>query len=382
MTSDRGLRRAAVIHAYPHQYAGSQRVVHELALRLPQFGWSLLTVLPDDGPFAERLRRDDLDTSIVTAPRLWRRYGRTLNGPLLLPALTILPLYWLQLARALRRAGIEVAHCNDHRGMLLGGPAARLAGIPCVWHLHNASGPPILTRFGGAIATWIVSNSQATLDALPVLARRAGKITTVYFGVPSQSAAAPSHPDASGGRIVLCGGRLHPSKGQDLLIEAAPSVLRRHPTATFQLAGGAQKGSEAYAERLRAAARAHGLDQTVDFLGFVEDTVELWRAADVYVQPSRDEPFGLGVLEAMMLGKPVVASAVGGLRELVIDGETGLLVAPGDARALSDAICRILDDPALAARMGAAGAERARSTFSIESAVQAIAATYAQLTSP
>jgi len=372
------LHRIAVYHAYPHQYAGAQRVVHELALRLPVHGWSVITVVPDNGPFPERLRRDALDACIVRAPRIWRSYGRALEGPLALPACALLPAYWLKLARAFRALQVDVVHCNDHRGMLLAGPAARLAGIPVLWHLHDAYGPRELTRFGGLVATHIVSNSRATLAALPVLASRRAKTSIVYFGIEANRERC-SEPVANERPVVLCGARLHVNKGQDVLIQAVDLLRQREHNVLVQLAGQPQQGSERYVDQLHAVVREQGLHNHVAFLGFVEDNNSLWRSADVYVQPSREEPFGLGVLEAMMLAKPVVASAVGGLQELVVDGETGLLVPPEDPAALSGAIGELLSDPRLRERLGTAGAERARSVFGIDTAIAAFADLYDKL---
>ena len=89
-------------HAYPHQYAGAQRVVELLTQGLSRHGVQSWVTLPDEGPFPDRLREKGIEVRVVSGPRLWRRYGRALEGPMAAPALGVLPSYWLRLARAIK----------------------------------------------------------------------------------------------------------------------------------------------------------------------------------------------------------------------------------------------------------------------------------------
>ena len=119
------------------------------------------------------------------------------------------------------------------------------------------------------------------------------------------------------------------------------------------------------------------------FLGAVEheDLADYYALADICVVPSRTETFGLVALEAQALGTPVVASAVGGLTEIIADGQTGFLVPERQSQAFADAIARLLDDPELRARMGAAARDRA-ATFTWDRAVDRMAAIYRRVTGP
>jgi glycosyltransferase involved in cell wall biosynthesis len=160
------------------------------------------------------------------------------------------------------------------------------------------------------------------------------------------------------GLMVFTAARLDEVKGIDVLIEAAAKVLAEGLDAHFVVAGeGPLK------PKLKSLASKLGIEGRVCFLGFRDDVEELMAACDVAALPSRYEPFGMPAAEAGACSKPVVASRVGGLREVVVDGETGLLVKPGDADELAEALRKLLTDPSLRAKMGSAGAARALKLF-------------------
>lgn len=171
-------------------------------------------------------------------------------------------------------------------------------------------------------------------------------------------------------RVVLTTARLHRQKGHCYLLQAAALL----PEAVFVLAG---DGPER--PRLEAQARELELAERVVFLGHRDDVPELLAACDLLVLPSLFEGLGLALLEAMAAGKPVVASAVGGIDEVVIDGETGLLVPPADPVALADAIRRILLDTALASSLAAAGKARVSQQFSAETMVERVTQIYGEI---
>ena len=161
-------------------------------------------------------------------------------------------------------------------------------------------------------------------------------------------------------KIVLFAGRHVYDKGVDVLIEAARIILSRRRDVKFVIAG---DGPMRF--HLMWLASVYGLGEKILFTGRLSDE-ELYRAyklADVVVIPSRYEPFGIVALEAMASGKPVVASRVGGLSEVVVDGETGILVPPGDPEALAQAIETLLYDPVLAKKMGATGRRRVEALY-------------------
>jgi glycosyltransferase involved in cell wall biosynthesis len=169
-----------------------------------------------------------------------------------------------------------------------------------------------------------------------------------------------------GDRIVIVIGVLEARKGHAVLFDA----LRRLPDV-----GGVRcvvAGDGALATELEE--RARGLP--IRFLGFRSDVAACLAAADVAVLPSLHEGLGIAALESMAAGRPLVATRVGGLAEVVEDGASGLLVPPGDAAALAAALARLLDDPALAARLAAAAAARVRAKFSVAAMAEGTLACY------
>jgi glycosyltransferase involved in cell wall biosynthesis len=172
-------------------------------------------------------------------------------------------------------------------------------------------------------------------------------------------------------RNIIVVANLRPEKGHDVLMDAAVEVLRRYPGARFQLVGG---GPER--DRLMARAQARGMLHAFAFLGHQDDVPARLADADIFVLPSRSEAFPNAVLEAMASGLPIVSSGVGGILELIDDGTSGLLVPPGDARALADRLCRLMNDPAFASRLGNAARTEAHARYSFDRMVAAFESLY------
>ena len=180
----------------------------------------------------------------------------------------------------------------------------------------------------------------------------------VHYGIASDGAAAPY---TGGDPRLLCVGRLIPIKGHLVLLRALAQARARVPGVTLDVAG---RGPLDPA--LRSYAQELGLADAVRFLGFVSPVEKAIDDAAIVVVPSLGEGFGMVALEAMERARPVIVSAVGGLPEIVADGETGLVVPPADAEALAEAIVALAGDLARASTMGLAGRERALAQFTPE----------------
>jgi glycosyltransferase involved in cell wall biosynthesis len=169
--------------------------------------------------------------------------------------------------------------------------------------------------------------------------------------------------------------RLARDKGLDVLLEACGLLRARGLDLRLALVG---EGEEEAA--LRAQAQRLGLGESVDFLGAVApgDLAPHYRAADVVVLPSRREGLGLVLVEALFCQRPVIGTRVGGIPDVVADGETGLLVPPDDPLALAEALAHLLSDPVLATRLAAAGYAHVRQHFSAQVVAQRMAAVYRQ----
>lgn len=173
------------------------------------------------------------------------------------------------------------------------------------------------------------------------------------------------------GPLVGVVARLEQEKGHPTLIDAWPSVLASFPDATLLMIG---EGSRL--DTLRAQVRDLGLERSVIFTGRRDDVPEVTKSLDVAVLPSYREAQGLTILEAMALSRPVVASNVGGIPEMIEDGRTGLLVPPHDPTALADAILRLLQDHPLADTLARAGHDMVHDRFCVELMVRSVEAIY------
>ena len=256
----------------------------------------------------------------------------------------------------------------------------RAHNAPTVFTQHNLLGrdtvgsDTLLKDMVGSV-DWVTGVSNAVLDELrQLLPEITPRSSVIYNGVdvPPQ-VPEPLPVDAP---RLLCLGRLVPQKGFDLALTAFASIVHRFPGARMVIAG---DGPERPA--LERQCTQLGLDDVVEFAGWVapDRTPELMNRATVVVMPSGWEGLPLVALEAALMGRPVVATRVGGTPEVVVDRETGLLVEPGDSPALAGAMALLLGDPGLAARLGLAARERVRVAFSWEGCVNAYDDLYQRL---
>jgi glycosyltransferase involved in cell wall biosynthesis len=247
------------------------------------------------------------------------------------------------------------------------GVASRL-GIPCVAYVREYMEPALtrrlLWRFFGRKADEIIAVSSPLARALEPYAP--GRVHMVHDGVPI-----PPMPvrDEEAPRIVAFFGGFDPLKGADILVEALPRVHRDHPDVRFVFYGHPWPVQEGFVERFSERARELGVP--VEFVR-TREFEEGQSTASVVVCPSRLEGLGVVALECMARGVPVVASDVGGLPDVVVDGETGRLVPPENPERLGAAISEMLSDEPARRRMGLAARERAERLFGIEASAQGL----------
>ncbi|MGQ9512036.1 MAG: glycosyltransferase family 4 protein [Thermodesulfitimonas sp.] len=296
----------------------------------------------------------------------------------------------VQLSSLLRQRRIAILHAHGAKAGLVGRLAGVLAGTPVrILTVHNsifyAEWPGYKKRLFALAEGLLARGTNRIITVSQALRReyiaqerlRPEQVVTIYNGVD------PEEFRISESRAVLrtrlglpvdtpvvgTVARLAPQKGVRYLIEAA-GLLPPGRQPFFVIVGDGPLRGEL--ERL-AAASAGG---RFFFTGMREDLPALLNAFDLFVLPSVSEGFGLAALEAMAAALPVVATTVGGIPEVVVDGETGILVPPRDAAALAAAIGRLLGDPELAAKMGQAGRERVRKLFTVERMARAVMALY------
>ena len=285
-----------------------------------------------------------------------------------------------QVAQAVRAVRPDVVHTHLIHADVYGAFAAARARATLVSTKHNddpfRSGrtrhlEKLLTRRAALVVCITAALASFNRD---VVGLPPAKLRVVHYGLDAPPApwGPPGGPDLPAeAPVLLAIARLVPQKGLDTAIEALAHVRERHADARLVVLGEGPLQGE-----LGALAGARGLADAVSFPGRVGD-VALWlRRCSLLLHTARWEGFGLALLEAMLCARPIVASSVSSIPEIVADGETGLLVPPDDPLAAADAVSALLDDPVRAAALGVAGEARARAEFSVAKMADRTAAVY------
>jgi glycosyltransferase involved in cell wall biosynthesis len=328
--------------------AGGQMVALELARAARDVGHDVCFISPSEGPFLDIVRGDGMAAHVVP-----------ISGALDVGAL-------IAVSRTLWRDRVELVHTHGHFSVnVVARLAARITRARIVSHMHIENsfrqGPSrraqvVLDNATARLCSSIVTVSEATRESLVRQGYPVDRLITVHNGID----ASPAQPVRLAENVtILEVARLAEVKGQRLLLAALP-----HLNATLVLVGRDIEHNGAYERALKEEADRLGVADRVVFAGYRQDVPALLAGCDVFCLPSEMEGLPLVVLEAMAQGRPVVATAVGGTPELVLDGETGLLVPPRDVDALRAALARVLGDPDLARRLGDAGLDRVLSQFS------------------
>ena len=356
-------RTVLLLHSSAGLY-GADRQLLTLAAGFDRDRYEPLVVLPERGELAPLLEQGGVEVLLQPLAAL-RRSLASPAGAASTAARVVRDR--MALSRLARRHRVALIHSNTSV-LLGGGPAARRAGVPHVLHVREiyagAAGragealwPRLRARILGADAVVCISEAVAAQfgDASNVhlirdcLARRPEEADRA-----DARRALEVEPDAF---VVALIGRVSDWKGQRLLARALAEPALAEVGAVGLVAGNAYAGNEQAEAELAALGEELGLGRRLRLLGFRDDVGTVLGASDAIAIPSlRPEPLGQVTLEAAWAGLPVVGSAHGGLPELVRDGETGVLVEPGDAAALAGALRELADDRDRARRLGEAAA--------------------------
>jgi glycosyltransferase involved in cell wall biosynthesis len=295
----------------------------------------------------------------------------------------------------MRRGRYHIVHTHTTKAGLLGRLAARLARVPVVVHTPHGhafhgylsrAGSEALRRVEATLARWtdaIVCLTEAERDDhLRLGVGEPWQFEVVHSGVDlARFRTAPRDPEAkrrelglpAAARVVGCVARLAPVKGVQYLLEALPRIRASVPEAVLVFVGDGELRPQ-----LERRAQELGVDGAVRFLGLRRDVHEIVHLFDVSVLPSLNEGMGKAAVEAMAAGKPVVASAVSGLQDVIRPGCSGILVPPGDPDALSRAVVDLLRDTDRARSLGEA-ARREAESYGVEAMVARLEALYDRL---
>jgi glycosyltransferase involved in cell wall biosynthesis len=283
-----------------------------------------------------------------------------------------------RLARDIRRHGIEIVHSYNFYANVFAIPAARLAGAHVVASIRDmgiylSARQRHLQRYICRFADQILVNATAIKNWLVTEGYDGSRITVIPNGIDLSRFEQVSHGGGLHGELNLpvsaplvgVVGRVARLKGIEDFLQAAVTVARRFPAARFLVVGGTFTGDESFQLELMDLAERLGVVKSVTFTGFRSDVERILPDLSVSVLPSLSEGLSNALLESMAAGVPVVATRVGDSAEAVRDGENGLLVPPANPDSLAEAICRLLGDPALSARLGEAARRSVAERFSM-----------------
>lgn len=331
-----------------------------------------LVVLGEDGPLVDLLTGMGVETLVVPLPGNTRelRKDRLANPLVAVGRIAAVLRYAGQLRRLIRDRQVDLVHTNSLKAGFYGCLAARLAGVPSVWHLRDRLAPDYLpgaavalTRVAVALLpTAVLSISAATRATLPhrllrALGRRRAALDPIGDPIDADQVR-PSVPAGTDAFRVAMVGRFSPWKGQLVAIRAF-AAADLGPSARLVLMGSALFGEQAYEREIHEEIARSGVGERVELAGFVDDVLSALDGVDVLVHASTTpEPFGQVVLEGLAAGVPVVATREGGPGEILTDHVDGLLYEAGNEQALAALLRELHDSPALRTRL----AENGRTT--------------------
>ncbi len=285
------------------------------------------------------------------------------------------PHFTFRAKRLIRERGIEIIHLHRSQDLALFAPI----NIPKVLTLQIQSSLPkrdLWHRWVYSRVDRILTITHLMRDlALKTLPVSPYKICALHYGIaadelhgnrgdPKETRRRFGIPEDA--FLIGLVGRLEASKGQEVLLRAFAHIQQKFPQAHLLFAGDPPPEHQGYDRHFRELTRNLGMAERVHFIGFQADTAPIFAALDLFVLASKQEAFGLVLLEAMAQGVPIIATRAGGVPEVIEDGINGMLINPGDVAELAGAIERLMGDVELRGRLGGAGFRVVRERFGIE----------------
>ena len=339
---------------------GAERVISNLAASLDPQRYRAILCLFRPGWLQERSASRGIRTFIIPTHGMtdWR--------------------WALQFQRLLQQERVNLIHAHELDANVQGAFVAALSGIPLVATVHGKNyfweklRRRLAYRWVSRKATMVAVSEDLKQFIVEKVGISSSLVKVLYNGVDMLPQCTPAEvvecrkelglPEDH--QIVGVVGNLYPVKGHQYLIKAIPAVLKKCPNTSFVFAGRGQLESE-----LKEQVRQFGVGERVFFLGLRQDIPRILAMLDVFVLPSLSEGLSMAILEAMVAGKPVVATQVGGNPELVLHGETGFLVPPRDSQALASSLVTLLTNRQQAAQFAEKGKCRAEGQFSLRTMV-------------
>jgi len=353
-------------------------------------GVNALLAAPE-GELLQRARDNGLDVRPIRSHR-----ARMSRNPLdLVRGIIGIMVAGVRLRLLISDENPDILHANSIRAGLIALIGTCWTGTATVWHVRdnlpmNVVGR-MIRRIAAIQATGVITISYAIRDNFSKAERLRKKTFVVYNGIPVD--VLPTQPTdsmrdnlevSSSGFVVGVVGQIALWKRQADAVQAFARFAQNYPDSELWIVGSPKFRSEntAYYESLQAQSRQLGLQSRIRFLGFQPDVMRVMDAIDVLLVPSENEPFGRVIIEAMLAGKPVIGTRGGGIPEIIVDGETGILVNQGDLSGMSDALQEMFRSPHRRRALGDNGRKRCLVRFSIDRTCTEIEEVYRALMLP
>jgi len=368
------------------ELGGAERVLLDVVRTLDRRRFRVHVLVPRFGRLAEALRAAGIPTLIAEYWGRGHRLGRYSSWREYARALLSLPQVGGQIRAIARRANemsVAVIHAHGIKAQMFSVGLAPLVRARIIWHVHDFLRHRRFWRIFQTLARLVpdllIVPSHAVAREFP----RWENVRIIPNGVDLEEFAPSSPRRAAGSRRVGMIGALAPWKGHFVFLQAAERVSRVLPDVEFLIVGDEiydTTGHRGFRQAVEREVARRGLSSRVHFTGFCADIVPILQKLDVVVHCSLEpEPFGRVLVEAMACGVPVVAARGGATEEIVRDGESGLLVPPGDAECLAEAILTLLRDPSQLAEMGRSARAQAECAFDLREQVRRIEELYESL---
>jgi glycosyltransferase involved in cell wall biosynthesis len=371
------------IHQSAELY-GSDKTLLLLLKHIDKTRFYPIVVLPNEGPLKSELDKENIKVVIAPVLKVYRKMFTPQNI--------------LKFVKDIKKGVDALDILNKHHhfdivysntlAVLLGIIYAKKRKIKHLWHVHEiivhpkviaSIFPKILMRYSNLV----ICNSNATQNNLTVrIPELKLKTKVIYNGVElnSENKAVAQKTDFGFNEtdiIITLVGRISRLKGHKLLLDVFTNHLIKNENIKLLFVGSPVEGQEQYLDEIQNSINRNKLQTKVKTLPFLNDLNGIWSITDIAIMPSTEaESFGLVAVEAMLAKKPVVGSNLGGLSEIVINNETGLLFDPNSKEALLEALFKLIESPSLRSEFGEKGYERAIKEFSITKHVQQFEAVF------
>lgn len=360
-----------VLHGTSDLYGGS-RIIYSVVKMLKEAGHHPVVVLSEEGPLALEFRKVEVEVLIIRLAILRRKY---FSLPGIFDRIRVARKAWKQLNALVRTRPFDLIYSNT-TGVIIGAFVARHNKIPHVWHVHEIITKPAV--FGKAVGFLLNKYSDKVIVVSEAVKQHwqtwvnPEKLIRIYNGIETEEF------ENTRGRLkqelgissdqLLIGmiGRVNHWKGQSYFIQIAKKISFRFPEVRFLMVGDPYPGNEYLVDELNKSIFSEGLQNVIYNIGYRTDISNILNSLDIFVAPSiLPDPFPTVILEAMAATKPIVATSQGGAKEMLVDGETGILIPLNDVETASLLLGNLITDSAKRRQLAVAGNVRLHTYFTL-----------------